>query len=216
MSPPSAPEPRAFAPDAELIAACRRGESGAWERLVHRFERLIFTVPRRAGLGPDEAADVFQTVFMRLHERLQELSHPDRVQAWLVTTAKRETLRVLELQRRRAPSPAPRFADDDEGPAPEAELVDPDPLPEDLLDDLQQRQLVRLAFLSIGEPCHSLLKALYFSDEPVPYAEISARLGMPVGSIGPTRARCLAKLRDGMNRKHAVALDVSGAVPGVL
>ncbi len=216
MAPLHAPGSQDPPPDAELVAACRRGDPGAWERLVQRFERLIFTVPRRAGLGPDEAADVFQTVFMRLHERLDELSQPDRVQAWLVTTAKRETLRLLELQRRSPPPPQARPTSDDDGPAPEPELVDPDPLPEELLDDLQQRQRVRLAFMAIGEPCHSLLKILYFADEPVPYSEISARLGMPIGSIGPTRARCLAKLRDGMNRKPSGHRDVSGAFPDVL
>lgn len=188
---PSSPES-----DAELVAACRRGEARAWERLVLRFERLIYTVPRRAGLDADEAADVFQTVFVRLHEYLDALAQPERVQAWLVTTARRETLRRLRERARGVPLRSP--TDDDEAGA--IDPVDPDPLPEDLLDELQQRHRARTALDALHEPCRSLLGLLYGADDAPPYADIAARLGMPVGSIGPTRARCLAKLRDAMEQ----------------
>jgi RNA polymerase sigma factor (sigma-70 family) len=186
------------ASDAELLGACRRGEAQAWQRLVQRFERLIYTVPRRAGLGADEAADVFQTVFMRLHEHLDSLAQPDRVQAWLVTTARRETLRLLQQRQRMQPLASASVADDDDERCGEFEAVDPEPLPEVLLDELQRRHLARQAFMALAEPCHTLLELLYYRDEPLPYAAIGAQLGMPVGSIGPTRARCLAKLRESM------------------
>jgi RNA polymerase sigma factor (sigma-70 family) len=190
------PPSHAATADAELIAACRDGAPGAWEALIHRFERLIYTVPRRAGLAPEEAADVFQTVFMRLHEHLHTLAQPDRVQAWLVTTARRETLRTLQ-ERQRAPLLAPERSadDDDEAGSWAPEPVDPNPLPEQLLDELQQRHRARQGLAALGEPCQSLLTLLYLREEPLPYAEISAQLGMPLGSLGPTRARCLAKLR---------------------
>ncbi len=184
------------ASDAELIAACRGGKRGAWERLVLRFERLIFTVPRRAGLSADEAADVFQTVFMRLHQHLDALARPERVQAWLVTTARRETLKRLH-ERRRTVSlelPATGSGDDDRGGS-DLEPADTDLLPEELLDELQQRHLARAALERLAEPCHTLLSLLYCRDEALPYADIAAQLNMAVGSIGPTRARCLAKLR---------------------
>ncbi len=183
--------------DAELVAACRRGEARAWERLVLRFERLIYTVPRRAGLDADEAADVFQTVFVRLHEHLDALAQPERVQAWLVTTARRETLRRLRERARGVPLRSPAGDDDEAGAI---DPVDPDPLPEDLLDELQQRHRARTALDALQEPCRSLLGLLYGADDAPPYADIAARLGMPVGSIGPTRARCLAKLRDAMEQ----------------
>lgn len=191
------PPPSTPAGDADLIRACRQGDPLAWERLVRRFERLIYTVPRRAGLGADEAADVFQTVFMRLHEHLHALQQPERVQAWLVTTARRETLRLLLERRRNSVGRVAADGADGEADA-AAELADPDPLPEALLDELQQRHRARRALEALGEPCRGLLGLLYGADEAPPYAEIAARLGMPVGSIGPTRARCLAKLRDAM------------------
>lgn len=178
------------ATDAALVLACRAGTAHAWARLVGRFERLIYAVPRRAGLDVDEAADVFQTVFMRLHEHLQALAQPERVQAWLVTTARRETLRRLH-ERRRTVS----LDGGDATSAGVAELADPDPLPDELLASLQLRHLARLALQRMAEPCRSLLGLLYGGEQAPPYAEIASRMGMPVGSIGPTRARCLARLR---------------------
>lgn len=197
MTDPAEQERGLLNTDAALVDACRRNEPGAWARLVKRFERLIFTVPRRAGLSQDEAADVFQNVFMRLHEHIGSLQQTDRLQAWLVTTARRETLRHLE-QRRRFPGQMPALdaGEDADAYALDQALVDPDPLPEEVLDELQQRHRARLALESLGEPCAGLLKLLYMTEEPVPYADISVRLGMPVGSIGPTRARCLGKLRE--------------------
>lgn len=194
----SAARPPSPASDAELITACRRNEPRAWERLVLRFERLIYTVPRRAGLDADAAANVFQTVFVRLHEHLDTLTQPDRVQAWLVTTARRETLRWLRERQRSVPLRLPAADGDDD--ADEIDPVDPDPLPEDLLDELQQRHRARTALAALQEPCQSLLGLLYGADDAPPYAEIAARLGMAVGSIGPTRARCLEKLREAMQR----------------
>jgi RNA polymerase sigma factor (sigma-70 family) len=75
--------------DTELVERCRAGQQSAWNTLVRRYQRLVFTVPRRAGLSEDQAADVFQVVFSRLFEHLDRLGDPSRVQAWLVTTAKR-------------------------------------------------------------------------------------------------------------------------------
>lgn len=177
--------------DAALVAACRRGDVGAWERMVRRFERLIYTVPRRAGLAADDAADVFQTVFQRLHEHLESLNRPDRVQAWLVTTARRETLRLLGLRRNAVPLGGPATDENEDV----VDLADPDPLPEQVLDELQQHHRVRLVLQRLDDRCRSLLGLLYGAEEPPAYTEIAVQLGVPIGSIGPTRARCLAKLR---------------------
>lgn len=185
MNRPSAPP---ALDDVALVRACRQGDSGAWEHLVRRYQQLIYTIPRRARLGDADAADVFQTVFQRLHENIDRLTQPQRLQAWLVTTARRETLRLLRERGRSAP-------DDARGDEPAPEPVDPDPLPEALLERLQLHHRVRLALEGLPEPCRTLLGLLYGEDEPPPYAEVSARLNMPEGSIGPTRARCLAKLR---------------------
>lgn len=180
--------------DADLIAACRDGRQAAWAVLVRRYQRLVYTVPRRAGLGEAQAADVFQFAFARLFEHLHRLADPSRVQAWLVTTAKRESLRLID-ESRRIVDLAPASEGDDAGPDPLERLPDDAPLPEALLDDLQQQDRVRRAVERLDPKSRLFVELLFLQDEPLPYSEIAARLGMAEGSIGPTRARCLEKLR---------------------
>ncbi len=180
--------------DSELVARCRAGQQPAWNLLVRRYQRLIFTVPRRAGLSEDQAADVFQVVFSRLFENLDKLADPSRVQAWLVTTAKRETLRVLELSRRIVDL-VPSSGEEDDGSDPLDRFASDQPLPEALLADLQQQDRLARALQQLDERSRRFIELLFLQDEALPYAEIAAQLGIAEGSIGPTRARCLQKLR---------------------
>jgi RNA polymerase sigma factor (sigma-70 family) len=180
--------------DTELVERCRAGQQPAWNTLVRRYQRLIYTVPRRAGLSEDQAADVFQVVFSRLFEHLDRLGDPSRVQAWLVTTAKRESLRVLE-QSRRVVDLTPARGDEDDGADPLDRFAADSPLPEDLLGELQQQDLLRRAVAQLDDRSRQFIELLFLQDEPLPYSDIAARLGIAEGSIGPTRARCLNKLR---------------------
>jgi len=179
--------------DAALAARCNRGDGSAWELLVGRYQRLVYAIVRRMGLDEHMAADVFQTVFMRLLEHLPRLTQQDRLQAWIVTTAKREAL----LQRSRGPRTVSMTRDDDaDAVAAEWDVADDALLPEDALEALQSQNQVRQGLDRLDARCRDLLTMLYGdSDEPVAYDDIAARLDMPVGSIGPTRARCLGKLR---------------------
>jgi len=177
--------------DAELVLRCRSGERFAWETLVRRYQRLIYAVPRRAGLSGEQAADVFQTVFARLLEHLHRLTQPDRIHAWLVTCARRETLRMLAEGRRCV------TVGDTSGEGPDVfeAVVDPAPLPDEMLIRVELGHRVRLAIERLDERSRALVTLLFLQEEPLPYAEIARRLGVSEGSIGPTRARCLAKLR---------------------
>ncbi|MDO9095868.1 MAG: sigma-70 family RNA polymerase sigma factor [Rubrivivax sp.] len=182
--------------DAELLARCREGHQAAWSTLVRRFQRLVYTVPRRAGLSEEQAADVFQSCFEKLHRQLDRIEDTTRVHAWLVTTARRETLRLLE-QGRRVVDLAGTAHDDEEAEAtdPLDRFADPNPLPEALLADLQEHDRLRRAMDRLEPRARQLLELLFLQDEPLPYSEIAKRLGIAEGSIGPTRARCLDKLR---------------------
>lgn len=180
--------------DELLIERCREGRQAAWSTLVRRYQRLVYTVPRRAGLSEAHAADVFQSAFARLFEHLDRIDDPSRVRAWLVTTARRETLRCLE-DARRIVDLAPAAGADDEGGDPFDRLVDPAPLPEAMLAALQEQDRVRQALERLEPRSRQLLELLFIEDPTPPYAEIAARLSMPEGSIGPTRVRALAKLR---------------------
>lgn len=181
--------------DAQLVNRCRNGDEAAWTLLVRRYERLIYTVPRRAGLADELAADVFQTVFAALHRHLHRIDDPTRLQAWLVTTAKRETLRILSKERRFVAFSGPQHDVGTTSVDPIESVADERLLPDEVLAELEENHLLRTAFAQLDDRCRDLLTNLYLADHPLTYAEISGRLGCAEGSIGPTRARCLDKLR---------------------
>ena len=178
--------------DAELVRRCRAGEAAAWAALVRRYQRLVRAVVLRAGFDEHAAADVFQTVFTRLYEQLPRLTQPDRLQAWIVTTAKREALRTRERNQRNV-SLTP---EDEDAPALTDQLADDAPLAEEALSELQQLHRLRQGLDRLDPRCRDLLTLLFADDDDrLPYDEIGRRMDMPPGSIGPTRARCLGKLR---------------------
>ena len=167
---------------------------------MRRYQRLVYAIARRAGLDEQAAADVFQTVFLRLLQHLPNIAEPARLQAWIVTTAKREAW----LQRERGQRMVSMTVDDaDAAHAAHAAhpadtgawaIADEAPGPEETVEHWQRLAQVRLALERLDERCRRLLQVL-FADEGIGYDDVARRLDMPVGSIGPTRARCLAKLR---------------------
>jgi RNA polymerase sigma factor (sigma-70 family) len=178
--------------DENLVLACRRGEVEAWEVLVNRFQRLIYTIPRRAGLDEDQAAEVFQRTFAKLLENLNRIKQPGSIHAWLVTTARRETLQLFREQRdQQSLSQTENF---EHGLGGET-LPDDTPLPDEILEQLEEQHLLRKAMTALDERSRMLLTLLYYQQDPLSYAEIAAILNVPEGSLGPTRARCLEKLR---------------------
>jgi RNA polymerase sigma factor (sigma-70 family) len=166
-----------------------RKESWAWDALVERYKRLVYSIALRAGLGQEDASDVFQTVFVALFEHAHTLRAPQGLAAWLITTTKRESWRVLR-QRQREPTDVDCDVETettaDEGPS----LMHAD---EGVWAD---QVLVQEALQQMGGGCRDLLRLLYFDSGEPSYEEISRRLKMPQGSIGPTRARCLQKMRE--------------------
>ena len=155
-------------------------------------------MPRRAGLSEEHAADVFQSCFEKLYQHIDRIEDAERVRAWLVTTARRETLRLLEQSCRIVElAPAGRDADgDDDQSDPLDRFADPHPLAETLLADLQEQDRVRRAMERLDARSRQLLELLFLQDDALPYAEIAARLGIAEGSIGPLRARALVKVRE--------------------
>lgn len=175
------------ATDKELVIACRQGNESSWATLVDRYQRLVYAVPRRAGLNEDQVSEVFQEVFVTLFEKMNEINEPDRLHAWLVTTARRKTWRLLSKERSRHSA---QTDEDDEALV----VVDDSPLPDETLVRLEEQHRIRTALAGLDARCQKLLTMLYYQAEPPPYSEIAQELGTPEGSIGPTRARCLKKL----------------------
>jgi RNA polymerase sigma factor (sigma-70 family) len=180
--------------DLQLVLACRRGDQLAWEKLIRRYQRLVYSIPRRAGLTEEESAEVFQEVFTTLFQRFNDIEEPEKLQAWLVTTARRKTWRTISkgrvLQQSSTNEEAPEVA----------AIQDNAPLPDEQLIILEEQHRIRTAMSSLDERCQKLLQMLFYSPDPPSYAEIAASLGTSEGSIGPTRARCLEKLLRILNK----------------
>jgi len=170
----------------DLVIRARDGDKSAWDELVERYAPLVWSICRRFGIANLDIDDVGQTVWLRLLEQLPLLREPAALPGWLATTTRRECLRVLGVaqqhERRRASVEPGDQVDQD------AASID-----EQLLDE-ERDAVLREAFRQLPMRCQQLLSML-IQDPPVSYGEISARLGIPVGGIGPTRARCLRKLR---------------------
>lgn len=173
--------------DVQLVLACRRGDQLAWEKLIRRYQRLIYAIPLRAGLDEDQAAEIFQEVFTTFFQKLNDIEEPEKLQAWLVTTARRKTWRAIAKSQTRT-------REDAEATNDAATVRDETPLPDEQLLILEEQHQIRTAVSMLDERCQKLVQMLFYQSQPPSYAEIAASLGIPEGSIGPTRARCLAKL----------------------
>lgn len=174
------------ASDADLVAACRRGEQAAWDALVDRYAALIYSIPRRSGLSEADAADVFQSVCVTLLEHLGSLREPRVLAAWIGTTTRRACWAV---RRRQARELGPTRSSD-------AEPLDPRPLPDDVVLALERQHLVRRAVAQLSPRCRELVVRLFGAGAPpTSYHDLAALLGMPTNSLGPTRTRCLGQLR---------------------
>ncbi|MEU5696118.1 sigma-70 family RNA polymerase sigma factor [Actinosynnema sp. NPDC020468] len=172
-------------PVAALVRAAAAGDQRAWNDIVDRYTPLVLAVIYRHRLRPADAADVNQTLWLRLVEQIGRLRDPDALPGWIATTTRNECLRMLRLQQRTQPF----------DPLADEEPAGPDG--PDLADELlaaERRQAVRDGFRELTEQCRVLLTRL-LEDPPPSYALVSEELAMPVGSIGPTRIRCLEKLR---------------------
>jgi RNA polymerase sigma factor (sigma-70 family) len=174
--------------DEALVLACRGGDPNAWAALVDRYQRLIYAIARRAGLDEDQSADVFQRVFAILVEHLDRVENPALVGAWLATTARHEAWRFSRRER------AARMSGGD-SPSQASDLVDDGSSLDEILMRLEEQHKVRTAVAALDERCRTLLILLFYRSDPPSYAEIATTLGASEGSIGPTRARCLQKLR---------------------
>ncbi len=175
--------------DAELVRACRGGDEAAWNELVERYQRLIITIPRRAGLSEEQASDVFQEVFMTLFEKLDEIEQPDRIRSWMVTTAKFKTWGIVRGEKGHYTPET-----EEEMELEMANLKDSSPLADEMLIEAEQQHLIRTALRKLEERCQKILSMIYLRDTAASYVEVAKEIGVGETSISPMRARCLQKL----------------------
>ena len=177
----------------DVVGAAAKGDGAAWDALVHRYSGLVWSVTRGYRLSPADAADVFQTTWLRLTEHLDRIEKPGQVGAWLATTARRESLRISRSHSRTVPADETTLValGQSDDYSPEQAVLDAEAA---LLASERAARLWR-AFGRLARRCRDLLRVLMVSPPPS-YAEVAAALDIPVGSIGPTRARCLQRLRE--------------------
>lgn len=185
----------------ELVLAARAGDQTSWNAIVDRFTSLLWAVARAHRLDQGDAADVVQNTWLRLVEHLDGIAEPEALPGWLTTTARREAWGVLRRRKREL------MSRDEDLPA---GLVDPEAAALDagLLETERDRQLWA-SFAELSPRCQRLLRVLMATDPPA-YRDVSQALGIPVGSIGPTRMRCLDRLRDLVDQSGYAFDDVSG------
>jgi RNA polymerase sigma factor (sigma-70 family) len=163
--------------DSELIKSCLIGDQNAWNELIDRYQRLIYSVAFKFCQSREDTADVFQQVCLELYQRLSELREPDTLPAWLITVTRRQVAAVLKSRKT-------WVVIDEEHPDVEVHI-----------GWIENEHIVERAMLDLPERCRLLIDMLYLHPSQLSYAAIAQRLEMPVSSIGPTRARCLEKLR---------------------
>ena len=169
-----------------LVARVCDGDQEAWNEIVERYSPLVWSICARYQLTRPDTDDVGQGVWLMLVENIRNLRQPAALPGWLATTTRNECLRILRTARRYDPDGLP--ANDMMPPDVDDRAID-----EDLLE-AELNVALRAAFAELQPACHKLL-SLLIQDPPHSYAEVSSALGMPVGSVGPTRARCLERLR---------------------
>jgi len=170
--------------DNELIGRCLRRDEAAWRELIQRYRRLIYSIPvAYRQTDPDE---IFQAVAVKLFRNLGKLKKRESLGAWLTITARRECLAAKKRQQRSQSIEE----------HPEIEFAEDPPDVAQAIHDLECEHTLLSALEKLDTLCQALLRALYIEDPTPPYKEVADRLERPIGSLGPTRGRCLGKLRE--------------------
>lgn len=173
--------------DQDLIDACRQGDSQAWDWLLSKYERLVFSIPLNYGLSPEDAADIAQITFTILIQSLETLLEDSHLGPWLATVARRHTWRILAQRRREAINPHIDLS--------ETLFWITDEAGSQAIERWEMLEWLDQGVAQLNDNCRALLLALYFEPQPASYAAIADKLALPLGSIGPMRARCLQRLK---------------------
>lgn len=179
--------------DEELVAKCRKRDGNAWSVLVERYKGLVYSIPVRFRMPAEDAADVFQSVWLDLYSELDRLREPAAVRGWLLSATSHKCLHWKQRESRRAGQSL--------GKDVSLDVVDARPLIDEIGLEAEKDQLVRDALRSVPERCRKMLKMLFFEQPPRPYLEVAKELGLAEGSIGFIRGRCLEKLKKALEQR---------------
>ena len=177
--------------DTRLVKECLSGNEEAWALLIEKYKALIYSIPVKYRLPPDEAADVFQATCMELLTRLAELREPRALPKWLMQVAHHQCYRWKQQQQRMVSRDA-----DPNLPVPQTPAI-----AESLVQQTQEEQMLREAMAALTPQCRRLVELLFIEIPPRPYTDVAAELGLALGSIGFTRQKCIERLRRNLSER---------------
>lgn len=176
--------------DPQMVRECLLGSEDAWSALVDKYKKLIFSIPIKYGFSPEDATEIFQSVWLAVLRDLSQLREPRALAAWLIKLTARTCARARQERQIYVDT---EFEDSD--------LTEKERLPEALLREFEREQILREALAHLSTECRHLIDLLFFSDPPMRYDEAARTLGLSTGSIGATRMRCLEKLRNVLEKE---------------
>lgn len=181
--------------DQKLVNACLRGDEHAWSVLVEKYKSLVYSIAIKYGAPPDEAADLFQNVWVEVYKQLDTLRKQESLRSWLISVTRHKCYHWRQQHQREAirRSGIANLESDDRL------AVDPVSL-----DEMERDQLVREAIFTLPERCRELIQMLFYSQPPLRYREVAQQLGLAVGSIGFIRGRCLKRLQRSLEKQGLV------------
>lgn len=171
--------------DTRLVKECLAGNEEAWSLLIDKYKALIYSIPVKYRLPPDEATEVFQATCVELLRRLPDLRQPRALPKWLIQVAHHQCYRWKRQQLRMVSRDGEADVPDPETPA----------VAETLIRQTQEEQMLRDAVAALSPQCRRLVQLLFFESPPRPYNEVAVELGLAVGSIGFTRQKCMDRLK---------------------
>lgn len=176
--------------DTRLIRACLVGNELAWTALIHKYKRLIYSIPIKYGATPEDAADILQLVSLKLFSELSNLRKTESLKSWLISVTAHQSFHWKKRQR-----PGQVDLDSMKPEQAESKVRSSVVLPPQVLEEVEQEEMVREALRRLPARCTEMIRLLFYEDPPLPYAEVARRLGLATGSIGFIRGRCLKRLR---------------------
>jgi len=174
------------------VRACLDGDQEAWSALIDKYKNLIYSIPIKYGASREDAADIFQAVCLELFAHLSQLRNAAALRGWLATTTAHQAFHWKMRHRKRTDREQTDLDQDAFG------AVDPS-LPSDVTDEAEREQMVRDATVRLSPRCQEMIRLLFYTDPPLPYAEVAGRLGLATGSIGFIRGRCLQRLQKNLH-----------------
>lgn len=189
MIPPTETKPdrrsaRSAWSDEQLVAECLQGNQNAWEAMVQKYRNLVYSVPVKYRMPPQDAADVFQAVWTELFAELPKLRNAGALRSWLITVAGHKCYQWKRQQ-----------ATQDQAEDATLELVDPQVSYPDWRQVVEREQMLRDALFQLPPRCREMVRLLFYQQPPLPYKDVAEKLGLAEGSIGFIRGRCLKRLR---------------------